>query len=98
MKIFLLALLFFAAAVRAADSIELFNGKDLSGWKWICKEPDTKADDVWSVRDGVLHCKGTPLGYIRINDDYTNFILKVEWRTLKAGNGGVLLRAQAPDK
>jgi len=99
MKSGLLALLFFSAATaRSADSIELFNGKDLSGWTWICPDKNVKVDDVWSVHEGVLRCKGKPAGYLRTNDDYTSFMLSVEWRVIKPGNGGVLLRANGPEK
>ena len=51
---------------------------------------------------GVLICLGQPIGYIRTEKQYTNYVLKVEWRfnpvTKKAGNSGVLLRTQEPDK
>ncbi|MCG3132057.1 MAG: hypothetical protein FLDDKLPJ_02867 [Phycisphaerae bacterium] len=79
----------------------LFNGRDLSGWKAVLPDGG-KLEDVWSVRDGVIVCKGNPVGYIRTEKDYTNFVLKLEWRfspvTKQAGNSGVLLRMQAPDK
>jgi len=88
-------------AVRLPEEIALFNGKDLSGWTATLPE-GAKMEDVWSVKDGVLICKGTPAGYIRTEQDYKNFVLKLEWRfdpvTRKAGNSGVLLRVQAPDK
>ena len=81
--------------------VRLFNGKDLQGWK-ACL-PDGKAmEDVWSVADGILICKGQPIGYLRTEADYTNYVLKVEWRfnpvTKQAGNSGVLLRIVGPDK
>jgi len=77
------------------DTIVLFNGKDLSGWTHYLVEPDVKMADVWSVRDGLLICKGEPMGYIATKGKYTNFRLIVEWRWApgkKAGNSGVLMR------
>lgn len=86
---------------RAAEGdVQLFNGKDLSGWKAYFKDPEAKIEDVWSVKDGgVLHCKGNPRGYIYTDKDYTSYKLKLEWRGVgKPGNSGVLLRVQEPHK
>lgn len=77
------------------DTIALFNGKDLSGWTHYLVEPDVKMSDVWSVRDGLIICKGEPMGYIATKGKYTNFKLVVEWRWApgkKPGNSGVLMR------
>lgn len=74
---------------------KLFNGKDLSDWTYYLVEPDVKMSDVWSVRNGLLICKGEPMGYIATKAKYTNFKLVVEWRWApgkKAGNSGVLMR------
>ena len=92
--------LLLAPIVRAQEPVQLFNGKDLSGWVWIegSDGKGSKIEDVWSVEDGVLKCKGKPGGYIRTEKDYTNYVLKVEWRFAKPGNSGVLLRMQPPDK
>src|SRR5688572_1758678 len=83
-----------------AKAEKLFNGKDLSGWVWVPAKgkEDSKLADVWGVVDGNLHSKGTPAGYIRTEKDYTSYLLKLQVRHLKPGNGGVLLRVQAPDK
>ncbi len=85
----------------AGEWIELFNGRDLSGWKAILPE-GAKPEDTWSWQDGVLVCKGQPIGYIRTERDYTNYALQLEWRfspvTRQPGNSGVLLRIVGPDK
>lgn len=84
------------------NEVRLFNGKDLSGWTSVSTREGTSMEDVWSVEDGVLICKGRPIGYIRTMADYTNYVLKLDWRfnpvTKKGGNGGVLLRMIGPDK
>jgi len=81
--------------------IKLFNGKDLSGWSCYLKDPKAKMEDVWSVKDGVLVCKGKPTGYLKTKKKYKNFMLRVEWRWpkgSKGGNSGVLIRAVGPDR
>jgi hypothetical protein len=79
---------------RAADLPvwrELFNGKDLTGWVDVNTSPDT-----WSVRDGLLVCRGQPIGVMRSDRQYENFILHIEWRHMEAGgNSGVFLWSDA---
>lgn len=78
-----------------ANEIVLFNGHDLTGWVFRGKTPD--APNPFFVRDGVLCCKGQPVGYLRTEKKYTNFTLKLQWRWptgSKPGNNGVLLRIQ----
>lgn len=83
----------------------IFNGKDLSGWTYFLND-DGKMEQVWSVQgageDAHIVCTGNPAGYLRTRDDFTSYVLKLEWRfspvTKKAGNSGVLLRMQEPDK
>jgi hypothetical protein len=91
-------------SVRPAGAVGLFNGKDLTGWKPFVPEAGAKGIEpgsVWEVRDGVLVCKGTPVGYIRTENTHTNFILRLQWRfdpAKGAGNSGVLLRMVGEDK
>ncbi|MEP6671961.1 MAG: DUF1080 domain-containing protein [Chthoniobacter sp.] len=77
--------------------VELFNGKDLAGWKMVMKDATDPAT-VWSVADGVIKCLGKPNGYIRTEKAYRNYKLTVEWRFTKAGNTGVLVHMHEPDK
>lgn len=64
-----------------------FNGKDLTGWVNVNTAPDT-----WTVRDGMLICKGLPIGVMRTDRQYENFILHIEWRHMVAGgNSGVFI-------
>jgi len=73
---------------RAADTAQfrdLFNGKDLSGWVNVNTDKDT-----WTVRDGLLVCSGHPIGVMRTEKQYENFILHIEWRHMESGgNSGV---------
>ena len=69
----------------------LFNGKDLSGWVPINTAPDT-----WTVRDGLLICSGHPIGVMRSEKQYENFILHIEWRHMEpGGNSGVFVWSNA---
>jgi hypothetical protein len=75
---------------RAAETLrfrELFNGKDLMGWVNV-----NTAEDTWAVRDGMLVCTGRPIGVMRTDKQYENFILHIEWRHMEAGgNSGTFL-------
>lgn len=65
----------------------LFNGKDLTGWVNVNTHEDT-----WSVRDGLLICSGDPIGVMRTEKQYENFLLHVEWRHMEpGGNSGVFV-------
>lgn len=66
---------------------QLFNGKDLSGWIDV-----NTSEDTWKVRDGILVCTGNPIGVMRTDRQYENFILEIEWKHMEAGgNSGVFI-------
>jgi hypothetical protein len=71
--------------------VDLFNGKDLTGWVNVNTDPDT-----WSVKDGVLVSTGKPIGVMRSARQYENFMLHIEWRHMEAGgNSGVFVWSAA---
>ncbi len=72
----------------------LFNGENLNGWTLSSE----RLEDTWGVKDGVMTNTGRPTGYIRTTEDFTNYILRLQFRHLGKGNGGVLLRMVGPDK
>jgi len=88
-------------AEEEKGTAELFNGKNLDGWK-VFVDPrfkDVKPEDVWSVKDGVIHCKGKPNGYLLTEKEYGDYVLTVEWRwPEKPGNSGVFVHVSGPDK
>jgi hypothetical protein len=106
--ILLLTTCLFAKGPTSAPApapIQLFNGKDLGGWMWYQRPPRTATapatvpiDQVWWVKDGVLHTKGKPTGYIRTETVYENYVLTVEQRHVSKGNGGILFAITGPDK
>jgi hypothetical protein len=82
-----------APAVRAAEEVPLFNGKDLDGWTF--RAPAADAENPFYVKEGLLGCKGKPAGYLRTNKKYDDYVIKLEWRwPEKPGNNGVLLGVQ----
>jgi hypothetical protein len=95
-----LVLLLSSSAAGAGETVHLLNGRDLSGWSFFLVDDKVPMEDVWSVRDGVLVCRGEPLGYLYTTAEYTSFRLVVEWRWAegaatrlgKTPNSGVLLR------
>jgi hypothetical protein len=78
----------------------LFNGQDFSGWhRYLDGGANPNETGTWIVRDGVIHCTGTPAGYIRTMEQYENYKLTFEWRwPATPGNSGVLLHIQLPDQ
>jgi len=95
------AVLMTSAADDPSGGVDLFNGKDLDGWEHYLVKPDVQMADVWSVRDGLLVCKGEPMGYLATKKEYASFKLIVEWRWApgkKPGNSGVLLRITGEPK
>lgn len=91
-RIFLATCLFLSPLSAADhDGFEpLFNGKDLSGWRVVNTAPST-----WSFNEeGYLVCSGKPIGEIRTERMYQNFILEAEWRHLvPKGNAGIFVWA-----
>jgi hypothetical protein len=82
--------------IEFGEPISLFNGKDLSGWQAM--SPNARMG--WSVDDGVLINRthdenGQSLGghtNIRTEQEFEDFNLTLEARTLANSNSGVYLR------
>jgi hypothetical protein len=86
------ALFCFTGELSAQQVIKLFNGKDLSNWDFIVDKNAIPADQVYSAKDGVIHIKGTPFGYMYTKEKYDNYKLHVEWRwPQEATNSGIFL-------
>jgi hypothetical protein len=64
----------------------LFDGRSLTGW-----HPEQGAK--WRVSDGVLISDGGADGWLRSERQYTDFLLKIDYRNSPRGNSGVFLRA-----
>jgi hypothetical protein len=80
-------------AVKLGEPVQLFNGKDLSGWRLIKPEDD----NGWSVQDGMLMNRvvkedGKRWGNLRTDAEFEDFNLKTEVRTQEKSNSGIYLR------
>ncbi len=92
--------LIFAALPAVAGEVESLSPKKDIEEYWI---PEAAPREIWSVKDGVIICKGEPNGYIHTKKQYTNYIFKVEWRFKPEGappnaNSGVFLNVAEPYK
>ncbi|RME90559.1 MAG: DUF1080 domain-containing protein, partial [Verrucomicrobia bacterium] len=97
----LLAGLLLGLPATAGEPIALFNGKNLDGWHAYLSQHGVSRDEVWSVQDGILVCRGRPIGYLYTDRAFQDFRLVVEWRWApgaKPSNSGILLRIQDPPK
>lgn len=85
-------------AVKKSKTVNIFNGRNLSNWVFYLKDPSVDPSKVFTVRDGVIHIKGDPFGYMRTKKAYSNYTLHLEWRWPEvATNSGVFIHAQPPD-
>jgi len=95
--------LLLATVVQAAEprgpEIDMFDPPAGSStavvWKAFHEDPQADAEAIWKLADGVMVCQGSPKGYLYTETDFTNFVLRLEWRwppDKEPGSGGVLVR------
>lgn len=61
--------------------------------KWI--QVNTEAD-TWKVDGNILKCTGLPIGVIRSEKEYENFLMHIEWSHQEAGgNSGTFVWSKA---
>jgi hypothetical protein len=92
-------IVFSCQSVKNDKSVELFNGKDLSGWHIDVPDmdKDSSLQSPFLIRNGMLVSMGTPNGHIITDAEYENFKLEVEYRFAGVpGNCGVLVFASTP--
>ncbi len=85
--------------VSKAQTVNLFNGKNLDGWHVDVPDMDDNTDAInpFIIRDGMLVSLGTPNGHLITDAEYKNYQLTVEYRFAgKPGNCGVLVHASTP--
>jgi Domain of Unknown Function (DUF1080) len=94
-----------AGSGRAKDAdrwIDLFNGKDLSGWvidgpaEYKDKADGNKVKPLWTVHDGLIRTSGGAFGFLRYDREFADFILHVEYRMVKEKgvNSGIGIRTK----
>jgi hypothetical protein len=70
---------------------DLFNKRDLKGWIRVNTDENT-----WKVKDKMLICSGHPIGVMRSDRQYENFILHIEWMHIEpGGNSGMFVWSAA---
>ena len=82
--------------VKFDEPIELFNGKDLSGWRLV----NPKSTNGFSVKNGVLvnhvpQIEGQPhihYGNLRTENTFEDFNLKLQVNVPQGSNSGIYLR------
>ena len=72
-------------------TVDLFNGRDLAGWKPVGKG----ADADWSVENGCLVCKGKGHTWLRTAREYADFHFSLEYQVSSGANSGVYVRVGA---
>jgi hypothetical protein len=73
----------------------VIEGKDIAGdpvkWYQVNTEPET-----WKKEGDVFICSGLPIGVIRSEKEYENFMMHIEWRHMEAGgNSGTFIWSKA---
>ena len=75
--------------------VELFNGKDLTGWSVDGTKTyriDGETKDVWTAQDGLIRCAGVGYGFLRYDKSFSDFVLKLQFRASPNCNSGVGVR------
>ena len=86
-----------SAQLQFGTATKLNEDKKPVPLKWVNVNT---ANDTWTVKkDGMLVSTGKPIGVMRSEKEYENFIMHVEWRHMeKGGNSGVFVWSKAqPD-
>ncbi len=103
MKLTIRASLFLLAACAAPESaspgpaapraLELFNGRDLSGWRQI-------GDARWEVENGELvgSIGGGSQSFLATEAEFSDFMLELELKNELPGNSGLQVRSHQNDK
>jgi len=80
-------------------TIDLFNGKDFKGWHFYLENSHSDPKNVWKIINGEIYCTGNPTGFLRTQQEYSDYKLELEWRwPEKPGNSGVLLHMGSEEK
>lgn len=83
-----------ATSVNSNKEIALFNGENLDGWGFVLQD-DSRAEEVFTVKEGMIHIAGSPFGYMYTQEKFDNFTLDVEWCwPEEATNSGIFLFIQ----
>ena len=59
--------------------------KEGTALKWVNVNTD---ENTWCKQKGILICSGRPIGVMRSEKEYENFILHIEWKHIEPGACG----------
>jgi hypothetical protein len=105
-KLLLLSALILCTGVVSAQ-LPLFRFGEETGLQKIISEKPLESipinwmqvnteDDTWRLQGDALICSGHPIGVIRSEKQYENFILHIEWKHMEAGgNSGTFVWSNA---
>jgi hypothetical protein len=94
---FFLAVVVLSACTNVADEgwVDLFNGKDLTGWKQLNGEAKYHVEDGMIVGTTVAN---TPNSFLATEETFSDFILEVEMLLVDDFNSGIQFRSESrPD-
>ena len=69
--------------------VEVFNGKDLTGWSGATKD--------YEVVDGAIQAKKGAGGNLLTEKQYENFVVRLEFKLPPGGNNGLAIRSPGPE-
>jgi hypothetical protein len=89
-----------AAAGKDKGFVDLFDGKDMQGWKFFPEALEKKI----KVEDGMIVVPGNPNGYFYTDKSYKNYTVRYDWQYKRpasleddkkfGGNSGLLVHIQ----
>lgn len=88
------------AAEKAKGWKLLFDGSSMKGWRTY----QNKKSNSWSVKEGVLYCKGSASDKSDLRSDiitldkFENFELQIDWKISPKGNSGILYMVNEQNK
>jgi hypothetical protein len=68
----------------SAGFVDVFNGKDFTGWAGPI--------DQYEVKDGAIVCRPKKGGTIYTQEEFSDFVARVEFKLPPAGNNGLAIR------
>jgi hypothetical protein len=79
---------------RQTGYVSLFNGKDLTNWRFGEESPPEKMPDNWKVEEGVIKVTGGGSPHLASAKEYADFEFRFEWRGMKPKyNSGLFIRS-----
>jgi len=86
-------------AVSCGQTEQLFNGEDLTNWRFVVDGNKIPPADVYMVRDGNIQVNGIPFGYMYTEKKYKDYTLELEWKWIGAAtNSGIFMMIADPQE